>query len=337
MLIESDDWGLERAKDENALGKIIEKYGSRNCSRWTKDCLETVEDLDQMFELFDLFKNKFDGGPVLTANFITHNLDYSSGGSLQFKPISQGYNVGERELFEKYRQGLDKKLFIPQLHGFSHYDTSLLKQAFHSEDFSEDFETGFPLAKSTIKGNLSLYRGECFDSNFKINILKATDVFKETFGYYSRTFIPPNYLFDTKISRILAGHHIALLQSTAHFLSANGNSSVGPLFRTKGGLIYSVRNSRLDTHSDYNYLAENCIRGIETAFLNRVPAIIDIHRVNFSGNFSPNTRQKTLDELNKVFVHLYQNHPETVFISSDALIGVVSDIAKEKHGYSQPN
>jgi hypothetical protein len=333
VILESDDWGLERAKDKNALEKIIEKYGEQNCSRWTKDSLETAEDLDQMFDLFSLFENKFDKGPVLTANFITHNLDYSSKDTLQFKPISEGYNFGSKALFEKYREGIDKKYFIPQLHGFSHYDTSLLERDFCSENFHADFKTGFPLAKSTIRGNLSIYRGECFDPNFDTNIVKAVEVFKSTFGFYSKTFIPPHYSYTDKASRLLSRQHICLLQSTGHFLSANGAGSVSPLFRKKKGLHYSGRNTRLDTHPDYNYLAQNCIRGIETAFVHEMPAVIDIHRVNFSGTFSPETRKMTLEELNKVFVHLYQNHPDVIFLSSDALISVLEDTSMKNESY----
>jgi hypothetical protein len=287
-----------------------------------------------MFDLFSHFKNKFDKAPLLTANFITHNLDYSSIDTLQFKPISEGYNFGSETLFKKYREGMDGKYFIPQLHGFSHYDTTLLERDFRSENFRADFKIGFPLAISTIKGNLSIYRGECFDPNFDTNIVKAVEVFKSTFGFYSKTFIPPHYAFTSKASRLLSSQHICLLQSTGHFLSANGTGSVSPLFRKKKGLFYSSRNARLDTHSDYNYLAENCIRGIETAFAHNMPAVIDIHRVNFSGRFSPETRQKTLEELNKVFVHLYQNHPDIIFLSSDALISVLEDTSKNGHGKS---
>ncbi len=325
VIIESDDWGLERAKDEHALQNVIKKYGKQNTSRWTDDALETIEDLDQLFDLLASFKDKFRKGPILTANFLTHNIDYSSKSRLKFRPISEGYNFADEGLFEKYSEGIDKKFFFPQLHGFCHYQTSLLEQDFESKNFMEDFEAGFPLAKSTIKGNLSRYRGECFDPKFKENIVEAIKVFKNTFGYYSRTFIPPNYLYTDNANSILSANHIELLQSTTHLLSVNGNSSLSPLFRKKKGLFYSARRARLDTHSDYNYLADICIQGIEIAFSQHMPAVIDIHRVNFSGRYSPKNRQKTLKELKKVFSHLHQNHPDTIFITSDALIDVLKN------------
>lgn len=320
VIIESDDWGLERARDSFAVQQIIEKYSEKNISRWTKDALETEEDLSLVFDLFDMFRNKFQNAPVITANFITHNLDYSSPNELKFKPISEGYNFGKDILFNKYQEGMDKGYFMPQLHGFSHYNTHLLKKDFHSCDFSEDFAIGFPLAKSTIKSNLGLYRAECFDPFFQDNLQKASAVFFDTFGYHSKTFIPPNYLYSNKHNSILATNHIQLLQASSHFLCEKGKSNIRPYLRKSDGLIYSLRNARLDVHKDYDFLANNCIKQIEGAFSNDMPAVIDIHRVNFAGSYSAETRLKTIEELNKVLLFLSKNHPDTIFISSYQLI-----------------
>lgn len=319
VIFESDDWGLERAKDSTALQAIVDKYSKAKISRWTTDSLETVEDLDMLFDLLALFKNKFEHSPVITANFITHNIDYSSQEALQFKPISEGFNFGSTDLFAKYKEGFEKDYFIPQLHGFSHYNTEILKNNFHSSDFQEDLKVGFPMAKSTIKGNLKLYRGECFDPNFSSAIKAATEVFKTVFGYYSKTFIPPNYLYDDRQNSILYENHVEQLQSTAHFLDQKGKTALRPFFRKNNKLLYSVRYGRLDTHSDYNFLADHCIKEIEAMFSYKMPAIIDVHRVNFSGNYLPENRQKTIEELHKVLLYLQKNHPETIFISSDKL------------------
>jgi hypothetical protein len=325
VIFESDDWGLERAKDDNALQTIIDKYSKNKISRWTTDAIESVEDLEMLFQLFDTFKNKFEHNPVLTANFITHNIDYSSQDVLQFKPISEGYNFGDNNLFAKYKEGVEKNYFIPQLHGFSHYNTKVLEKDFHSKNFQEDFTIGFPMAKSTIKGSLQLYRGECFDPNFEITIKTATNVFKDVFGYYSKTFIPPNYLYDDKQNSILYANHIEQLQSSAHFLTQKGKNTIHPYFRKNNNLLYSVRGGRLDTHPDYNFLAEQCIKEIEAMFSYKTPAIIDVHRVNFSGKYFPETRQKTIEEMHKVLLYLYKNHPDVIFISSDALEGILNN------------
>lgn len=320
VIIESDDWGMERAKDEASLNKIKQKYGKEKISRWTTDALETVDDMNIIFDLFDNYKNKFMQKPILTANFITHNIDYSSTQKLAFKPISEGFNFVNNEIFDKYKEGIEKKYFKPQLHGYSHFDTKLLEEDFVTQNFQDDLNCGFATARSTIKGHLSLYRAECFDTNFAINFKIASEIFHKTFGYYSQTFIPPNYMYSDKWNKFLHKIHIETLQSASHFLDKSGNNSLVPYFRFKNKIIHSARNARLDPHQDYNYLSENCINQIESAFLYEMPAIIDIHRVNFSGKYLPQIRQKTIEELDKVLSYLYKNHPEIIFISSDELI-----------------
>jgi len=51
-----------------------------------------------------------------------------------------------------------------------------------------------------------------------------------------------------------------------------------------------------------------------------MPAIIDMHRVNFSGTYTPEYRNMALEELEKVICFLAKNYPEVLFLASDELI-----------------
>jgi hypothetical protein len=322
VIIESDDWGMERAKDQECLDAIIDKYKKKRISRWTTDALETVDDMKLLYDLLDSHKDKFRFKPIITANFITHNIDHSSPEQLVFKPISDGYNFADNKIFKSYTDGIARGFFKPQLHGYSHYDTNLLAEDFNSKRFQKNLKLGFATAKTTIKKHLSLYRAECFDPNFENNIHQAAEVFKNVFGYYSDSFIPPNYSYLDSLNPILYKNNIKSLQAASHFVDRNGNNSVNAQYKYKNNLLYTARNARLDTHPDYDYLADNCINQIETAFSQKVPAVIDIHRVNFSGKFSPNTRQKTIEELDKVLRYLYKFYPDVVFMTSDELLRI---------------
>ena len=88
VIIESDDWGMERAKNDHCLQAITSKYKINNITRWTTDALETTADMDLIFDLLNDYKDKFEQHPKITANFITHNIDHSSPEKLIFKPIS---------------------------------------------------------------------------------------------------------------------------------------------------------------------------------------------------------------------------------------------------------
>ena len=92
IIIESDDWGLERALTPECLLWMEKKFGRNNFTRWTTDSLESEEDLQLLFGVLDDFKNKFDSPPIITANFITHNIDYQSKSELKFIPLHLGFN-----------------------------------------------------------------------------------------------------------------------------------------------------------------------------------------------------------------------------------------------------
>ena len=319
VVLESDDWGIMRAVDQKCLDYFLEKYGVSKATRWTLDTLETTEDLNLMYDLFQSYATNFINSPKLTANFITHNIDYNSSDELKFIPISEEFKNNNSQLLEKYKEGVAKNLFKPQLHGFSHFNTAQISNDFLSEEFQDNLKHQFPLAKTTFRGSMTLYRGEVFDSNFKENFIKAVQVFYETFGFYATTYIPPNYLYDFKWNKLLNTNHIELLQAASNLKNLKEEFTFNPFFYKNKNIINSTRNCRLDVHSDYNFLADQCIVSIEKNFMQKKPSIMDVHRVNFSGKFAPANRDKTLNELDKVFNYLKKNHPETVFMSSDEL------------------
>ena len=51
-----------------------------------------------------------------------------------------------------------------------------------------------------------------------------------------------------------------------------------------------------------------------------MPGIIDFHRVNISGRFNSQYRDKSLDELDKVLTKVKNKWPDTIFITTPDLI-----------------
>ena len=88
IIIESDDWGLENSISIDGINYVKKKYGVGKFTRWTTDGLETIEDISLLYKILSKFKDAFAYPPVITANFITHNIDYNSPNSLSFIPLS---------------------------------------------------------------------------------------------------------------------------------------------------------------------------------------------------------------------------------------------------------
>ena len=168
IIIESDDWGMKGSLDERGVKYCMKKYGKINCSRWTTDSLETAEDLTLLFELIDSYRSSFNKPPIITANFITHNIDYNKSNDLSFIPLSQtlSNNVSINEL---YHQGIDNKILCPQLHGYCHFDINKLSNYFNTDEGKKLFAIGFLTGLSTIKGSLNLFKSELmrYDNNIK--------------------------------------------------------------------------------------------------------------------------------------------------------------------------
>lgn len=325
VVIESDDWGLQRATSNASLEWVASKYGKENFTRWTTDALETTEDLGLLFDLLKSYKNDFLYAPIITANYITHNFDYDSKDKLQLKPIEISIKQENPELYQMVLSGMKDKVFHPQLHGYCHFNFALLQNYFNSEEGKEEYANDYFLAKSTIKSHLTYLEGESIkaNSNFIDQLGKAQEVFFKTFGFYSESFIPPRHIIDRNLVRELGNYHIKFLQGGNVLLNSNSRRYYVPFYSKFLAQSWLARNCRLDSHRDYNFGADQCINKIEIAFRNKLPAVIDTHRVNYSGCFTPVERDKSLEELKKVLNYLKQKHPEVLFISSDKVMDYI--------------
>jgi hypothetical protein len=110
-----------------------------------------------------------------------------------------------------------------------------------------------------------------------------------------------------------------MVQSSNRLVSSDNRRYKFPYFQKRKGLKWSVRNARLDPHKDYNYNHEQCIESMSTAFRYRIPAVIDFHRVNFSGRYAPEYRDRSLKELDLLFEKIYLRWPDAKFIHSQKL------------------
>ena len=64
---------------------------------------------------------EFESPPKITANFITHNIDYDKKTELSFTPLNQ-LLIKNKILKKKYFEGIHGKIIYPQLHGYCHYN-----------------------------------------------------------------------------------------------------------------------------------------------------------------------------------------------------------------------
>jgi len=321
IVIESDDWGMEGALNENGISFLKSKYGKHKLTRWTMDALETSEDLEILYELFLKYKHSFEESPVITTNFIMYNIDYSKKDKLSFISLSS-YLKTNKVTQQLYDYGIKNNIISPQLHGYSHFDVRKLSEYFNTKEGEKLFNNGFLAGKSTIKGYKHIFHSELnqIHNYTKKYFQLAINEFKLVFGYKPISLIPPHFLLDKEIIPLLTRKGIISIQASNRLLDSRKNRYRKIYFRKNNRIIWIPRNARLDPYEGYNFHSENCLEDIKRAFDSKVPAIIDFHRVNISGRYNLKYREKSLNELDKVFQAVLEKWPDTQFITTEKLI-----------------
>ncbi len=307
----------------NGINYLKDRYGADKFTRWTTDSIETEADLNLLFKVLLKFKNKFNKPPIITANFITHNIDYNNYKELSFEPLSVAISKNSG-LYKKYIEGINNKILSPQLHGYCHYNTQKLERYYHTKEGNELFKLGFLEGISSLRGHLSEFRSEFSNDSINVNkkIVKAINEFNEVFNTNPVSIIPPDFIFDKRYTKILGLNGIKGIQASNRLVNSNNKRNRKIFFRKSNGLIWIPRNARLDPHPDYRFYSNNCLFHIDRAFKANIPAIIDFHRVNISGTYNPKYRKKSLLELEKMFQAILKKWPEVNFISTEELINL---------------
>lgn len=316
---------MQGSFSKDGIEFLENKYGKQHFSRWTTDSIETVEDLNLLYDVLNKFKNDFEAPPKITGNFITHNINYNNKTDLTYLPLSN-YLSYNPELKKIYYKGIADNLLCPQLHGFSHYNHQKLVTFLNTDLGQELFDVGFVTGFSTMKNIRNELKGELILQNNIGSITKkiqsSVEEFHKLFGYYSQSIIPPHFIFDLQLLKIIKKHNIKVIQACNRLVNNYGNRLGKIYFRRQKGIYWFPRNVRLDPHEDYGFYANECLSLIKKAFEHKMPAIIDFHRVNISGKYNPRYRDRTLKELSKVFDSISKNWPDAKFISTPELISI---------------
>ncbi|MFW5804788.1 MAG: hypothetical protein ACOCWG_06115, partial [bacterium] len=128
VVFESDDWGSIRIPSKGVYDKLRTKVGKMENNPFNRfDCLETENDLSDLFEHLKKHTDKNGNHPIITANFVVANPDFDKIRNLNYEMyyyelISETYkrNKNSYKSFELIKEGIKEGLFNPQYHGREH-------------------------------------------------------------------------------------------------------------------------------------------------------------------------------------------------------------------------
>jgi hypothetical protein len=345
LIIESDDWGLMMMPSKAAFSQLqASGIPVDTCPYNTYDALETKEDIAQLHEVCNSFKDVKGNLLQITANFIMANPDFeairnSKYVQYHYHDLSQTYLKyhGGLETLEAIKEAYHRGTFMPQLHGREHLQVNHWLSALRKGDAETQlaFDAG-------VFGHPSVYAkktGIHFLSAFHISsreelafagqsVQEASSLFRDTFGFTSKTFIAPRYIWPVELEPYFKQAGIESLQGTLVQLRPEIGKSTVKLNkrinwmgkRNAYGLNYLTRNVFFEPALSPSFDWESdALRRIETAFFWGKPAVISMHRLNFMGGFSQENRTNSLSRLAVLLKAVQGKYPEVEFSSSDSL------------------
>jgi hypothetical protein len=352
VIIESDDWGSLRTKDRPTLLRLNEISNAVSDDTFTQlDSIARAEDLAALFEVLNSVKDTKGNPACITANVCTANPDFEAIKAANFeefhyKPFTKAlndYSHGE-DLFGLWQNGEQEKLFMPQLHGREHLhalawlaelkagNKELLK-AFDLETWGIPYTALLKQRRKNLQAALDVYSLEGEADYHQHWIKDSTHIFKKTFGYASKSFIPPAYTWHSKIQSTLAEANIKSIQGIklqyepSHHKKTNYNRKphyIGERDKSSG-IIYAPRNSffepSLAPHKDW---VNATLKEIQIAFEKKKPAIIGSHRINYIGSLNERNRTKNLAMLKIILQKIVLKYPNVEFIDSGRLADLIS-------------
>ena len=350
IIFESDDWGSIRTKDRKTLNYLNKINPNIKNERFTQlDSIASEDDLSALFEVLNSVKDSNSNPACITANVCTANPDFkkikdSGFNKFYFEKFTETLSKysTKNNLFDLWNDGEKQDLFKPQLHGREHLHSLLWLKELKSGN--SDLIKAFELNSFGIP-YIAIYRQKrrnlqaALDKNKMPNEFEfqkkwfkdAVNIFKQSFGYYSSTFISPAYIWHNDMHKIFTNHKIKSLQGiTIQYQPSNLLSKYRMRFHytgqidKKNGLLYTVRNCFFEPASmqekDWvNYTLSQ----IDKSFDNNQPAIIGSHRINYIGRLNEKNRFKNLKMLKEILKKITKKHPDIEFISSSELIKII--------------
>ncbi len=337
VVFESDDWGSVRIPNHETY-RISEENGyAMDRNIYTKyDCLESADDLDELFNLLVNYKDQNNKNPIFTANFLVANPDFnkiisSDYTSYFFETIIDSYNNRQTNAFNKILSAKNAHLILPQLHGREHLNVERIMNdlALNNEDAKFAIDHSMP--------GIINKKGPIFENNYVVAlenrnkedlfskkqiINEGLEMFNSIFGYQSESFIACNYVWDPEIEIILKQKNVQYIQGSIFQKIPKGNykgfySKMHYLGESNNlGQMYLVRNAHFEPVYDGNRAVETCLKQLNRAFWLGVPGIISTHRINYVSGMSTKNRENGLKHLNILIKQILKKWPDVQFMTS---------------------
>jgi hypothetical protein len=298
LVLESDDWGLERRASSERL-KAFGKPGPR-----VDEKTETAEDLQRLFDVLDRRRDVTGRPAVFSANFIVANPDHDAIARGRYEAYHEILISTREDLRPAWREGVARGVFFAELHGRCHFSIEAWMA-----DLRSDVPGARVLSSEHWHGGLSLLEGQAQryhteyiswrtgvepDERALIAELKdSLDILEGLFGRRPTSTIAPHYVFSSRTEKAWRDADLRFVQGGNSQYLRGANAGYGDLSvshalgeRSPNGLLYLYRSIRFEPRPERPHQGiATALAGIRSCFDQGVPAVVDTHRINFTGRY----------------------------------------------------
>ncbi len=344
IIIESDDWGAIRMSSRDAYDRLFSKGikpSDQDEERYLRnDSLASESDLANLFDVLHSVKDSTGRPAVFTAVAVVANPDFNKIREAGYKSyFYEPFNVSLQRYpnhtnsFERWKQGIREKIFVPQFHGREHLNVQNWLKALqlnNSDTHSAFYEQVYgitprdPINRISYQAAFDIMHIDEIDYQKSV-ISEGLDLFEKLFGYRSTFFVPTNGPFNNQLEKTLHDCGIKYIGTSKIQMEPLGNEMYKRNFhyigqRNKSGQIYLTRNCFFEPSSHLkNDWVDSCMTEIKIAFRWNKPAIISSHRVNYTGFLDVKNRENGLKQLETLLTNIMQRWPDVEFITSEEL------------------
>lgn len=344
VIIESDDWGSIRMPSNEAYNNLIKAgidLDDDEGRRFNKyDTLATSADLSLLFEVLSSVKDSTNRAAVMTPVSVVANPDFKKISGSDFKEYHyESFTEtllkypGCENSFNIWKEGIKKRLFIPQFHGREHLNVqSWLKAlqagnkkvmvAYQNQMWGISTAND-PEIKLELQAAFDFHNQE--DLNYQEGVIASgLDLFEDLFGFRATYFVPPNGPFSTQLEKVCGQKGIKYIAVSKIQQEPVGGGKFKKNLHwlgqsNKSGILYLTRNCHFEPSQEGRDWVDSCLRDISIAFSLFKPAVVSSHRVNYIGALREHNRSNGLKQLNTLLNTIIKKWPDTEFITSSEL------------------
>ena len=322
VLIQSDDWGRVGLPKIELLEDLQSAGVQAGQSPWDFYGAESAADLKQLGETLSQI-NDCDGQPAcMTANIVMANADIPlmrAEGFSVFRSLSIANGFpdpwDDMRPVEEYKKLMDKGVFYPALHGFTHFSPTMMMKGWHdTSDFGRRarllLKKDIPyLASLTPEYNFALQErwdgGERFATELEQRewVRQGVDLFIDSFGFVPRSTCAPGYRANEVTFKLWKEYGIKVIQNASYGVTYEDN-----------GVLTIPRNVSFEP-----FLFDSAKKGIEKALIQARRAVrqgkmivICSHSISYM-NSHLNMRDRSLDALRELLLRLLLIYPDLRF------------------------